>query len=192
MNTRLLGVFFVVGSAVGALDGVRTIALGGSLTDPYDTLSLIAGIVLAVGVIAGLLGMIHLNAIGSNALVRALGFIPIIGFGLQILANILQVVGVLTTANNPLAGFASILQIVGMLIVGILTIAAKTWRGWRRFLPLLTVVIIPIYFGLSGAIGNLTLAGLLGLSIYVVYGLLGYVIATTEPVAVQQKLATSP
>jgi len=188
MNTRLLGVLCIVGSAVGALDGVRTIVLGGSVSDPFDTISLVAGIVWAIGTIAGLLGLIRLNVIGSNALVRALGFIPIIGFGLQILANILQIVGVLTTANNPLAGIASILQIIGMLIVGILTIAARTWRDWRRFLPLLTVVIIPIYYGVTGAIGNPILTGLLGLNTYVIIGLLGYAIATAEPVAFQQKL----
>lgn len=188
MNTRWLGALCIVGSVVIALDNVRTMVMGVPLAHDYDTISLIAGTVWAIGVIAGLLGMIRLNAIGSNSLVRALGFIPIIGYGLLILANILQMAGLFTTANNSLAGIGWVVQMVGMLVVGILTIAAKTWRGWRRFVPLLTIVIIPIVFGLGSATGNLPISTL---GIYVVYGVLGYAIATAEPVAAQQKLATA-
>jgi hypothetical protein len=77
---------------------------------------------------------------------------------------------------------------VGMVLVGILAIAAKTWLGWKRFVPLLAVVLAP----LSLAIGNM--AGSLQLGIIPFYGmwvLLGVLVATSEPVRKQQVLAAA-
>jgi hypothetical protein len=133
----------------------------------------------AVGGIAALVSIIQLNAVGTNTVVRALAFVPIIGFVLLILPNIIQLAGMVTTENNTLAGIGWLAQMAGMVLVGILTIAAKTWSDWQRFIPLLTVVMAPVSFGIGIAIGNLTLGTAL---VWVFWILLGYIVATAvEP-----------
>ena len=75
-------------------------------------------------------------------------------------------------------------MLAGMLIVGILTIAAKTWKGWRRFVPLLAIVILPIAFGLDAAMGSQRFASAL---VAVPWVLLGYVIATAATTSIEKK-----
>jgi hypothetical protein len=111
MSNRLLGTLCIVGSVIVLLDAFRQVALG--LDDPFDTIGLIANSVWALGGIAVLVGMIQLNAVGPNTVVRALAFIPIIGFGLLILANIIQLAGMVTTDNNTLAGIGWLAQMAG-------------------------------------------------------------------------------
>jgi len=70
-------------------------------------------------------------------------------------------------------------------VVGILTIAAKTWRGWRRFVPLLASVMFPIGLTIGNAIG---IGGVISGAFWV---LLGYVIATAEPAPTVQPSVTA-
>ncbi len=72
-------------------------------------------------------------------------------------------------------------MLAGMLVVGILTIAAKSWRGARRFVPLLTVLMLPVGFGIGALSGNETIGGVLFFASWV---LLGFVVATAEPAPV--------
>lgn len=181
MSTRLLGISCIIGSVIILLDSLRQAALG---IDDFDTISRIAGILWAIGGIAAVIGMIQLNAVGSNTVVRALAFTPIIGFLLLILANIMQLAGMVTTENSTVAGIGWLLQLAGMVLVGILTIAAKTWTGWRRFIPLAAVVAAPVGF----AIGNLTLGAAI---VWLFWILLGYVVATAEPRPVLQPGVTA-
>src|SRR5512146_3336672 len=139
MNTRSLGMICMVGSAVILLDALRMFVLGMETND-FDTINLVTGSIWAIGAIAGLIGLIRLNVLGANPVVRALGFIPIIGFALLILANVFQLAGLYTTDNNTWAGIGWLVEMSGMVLVGILVVAAKVWRGWQRFVPLLAVV----------------------------------------------------
>jgi hypothetical protein len=66
-----------------------------------------------------------------------------------------------------------------MLVVGIITIAAKTWTGWRRFIPLLITVSIPVSFGLGSISGDTRFSGAV---VYLAWIVLGYVVATGSPV----------
>jgi hypothetical protein len=92
----------------------------------------------------------------------------------------MQLAGLVTTDTNMAAGLAWLLQLVGTLLVAILTIAARPWQGWRRFVPLLCIVLVPVGFGLDAALGrNGVGTALLALT----WMLLGYVVATAEPVA---------
>ena len=173
MNTRFLGIICIVGSVIAVLDAFRVSALGKN----YDDVTLITISLWCIGGIAALVGMIQLNAVGSNTVVRALTFLPIIGFVLLILGGVLQLAGAITPENTIFSiGWLALYS--GMVLVGILTIAAKVWRGWRRFVPLLTVVLMPVGFSIGYAVGSLSLGAA---SIYAVWALLGYVIATAEP-----------
>lgn len=180
MNNRFLGIICIIGSVIWALDNIRWVVLG--LTE-FDMISVGVNIIWAVGGICAIVAMIRLNVFGGNPIVRALACVPIIGFVALILGGLMLLAGVDTaTANTPI-GIGWLFQPAGMLLVGILTIAAKTWQGWRRFVPLLCTVIIPVGFALGALAGNTALAVPL---IAVTWVLLGYAIVSAEPVAVQR------
>ena len=174
MNTRFLGIICIVGSVIAVLDAFRLSAVG----ENYDNISIITSSLWCIGGIAALLGMIQLNVVGSNTVVRALAFLPIIGFVMLLLGGVLQLAGAVTADNNTFAGIGWLLELSGMVLVGILTVAAKVWRGWRRFVPLLTVVLVPVGFSIGYAVGSLILGAAF---IYAVWAFVGYVIATAEP-----------
>ena len=181
MNNRLLGTACILGSAVLLVDTGRHVVLGNE--EVFDTIGLLTGIIWALGASAALVGLIQLNAVGRSAVVRALAFLPIIGFLLLILANIVQLAGLVTTEGNTVAGFGWLVQMAGMVVVGILTIAAGNWRGWRRFAPLATIVVVPLSLALGAAIDNMVLAATL---VYIFWMVFGYAVATAGHVPAQQ------
>ena len=174
MNTRLLGSILIVASLIAMLEALRQRA-----PETGDTLSRIVFILWCIGGIAGVVGLIRLNALGTNATMRAAAFLPIIGFVAGILGDGLNLIGGETAqpVTSAILGFAWITILGGMLVVGILTIAAKSWQGWRRFVPLLTVVSAPVSLAIGAAIGSVEIGGALAFSFWV---LLGFVIATAE------------
>ncbi len=185
MNSRLLGAMLIVGSLAVMLAGL----LGG-MPDTLSTADHIAYVLWGVGGIAGVVGLIQLNALGTNATIRATGSLPIIGFVAFILADGLSLLtsGLEKTVYDALISFGWIAILGGMLVVGILTLAAKSWHGWRRFTPLLTVMMMPMAFVIGDAIGNLAVGGTIAYSCWV---LLGLVIATTEPAQTVPQIATA-
>ena len=178
-NNRLLGTVCMLGGAVAVMDSLRWWVLG--LSDP-DTLTGIGFIAWAIGSIAGLLGLIALNVVGASPVTRALAMLPVLGFALLAAMSVLQLAGIIG-GDNPIFGVGWLLIYGGMVLVAILTLAAKTWRDWRRFAPLLTVVAAPIGFGLGALVGNLGLG--VGL-IYLTWVLLGHAVRTAQPVPVPQ------
>jgi hypothetical protein len=132
MNTRFAGLLYMIGSGLLVLDMIRLVSLG---LESFDTTNLLVGILWAIGGIGGLLGMIALQAVGKTLLLRGLACIPIFGFGLLIVGNLMQLAGLVTTETNMAAGIGWLVLLMGMVLVGILTIAAKRWRGWQRFVP---------------------------------------------------------
>src|SRR5688500_570853 len=133
MNNRLLGTLCMLGGAVALMDAIRWGVLGLSVN---DTVTQTSFIVWAIGSIAGLLGLIFLNVVGSSPVTRALALLPVLGFALLGATSLLQLAG-LVGNDHPIFGIAWLLEVAGMVLVAILTLAAKTWRDWRRFTPLL-------------------------------------------------------
>jgi hypothetical protein len=181
MNTRLLGTLCIAGALAVIVDGFRFSGLMASETGFGDRFTALAYLLFGIGGICGIASLIKLNALGTKATARAMGFLPMIGFAGFILGDGLRAAG-LATVESPIimafAGIAWIGMFTGMLVVGILTIAAKTWRGWRRFVPLLTVVSLPISFGVDALIGSPSIGAAL---IHMSWVLLGFVVATAEP-----------
>jgi hypothetical protein len=73
-----------------------------------------------------------------------------------------------------------------MLIVGILVIAAKNWRGWQRFVPLLAAVLMPTGLGFGSAIGSLLVGALIA---HMGWLLLGFIIATRDSTSMEPQLS---
>lgn len=168
MNNRLLGILCMIGGFVVTIAAFTV----GEWANPAG---IIAGIMWAIGGIAGLVGLIQLGALGESAVTRALGFVPIIGFLSLAIGSVMQLAGMVGD-DSGLFGIGWGLQLVGMVLVAVLVIAAKRWRGWRRFVPLLTIVMVPVFFALS----RLNIPGF-AVVFYGTYILLGYAVATAEP-----------
>jgi len=179
MNTRLLGILCIAGSLIAI---VGTLFFQVEFLDTDTTLGKVVGFLWAIGAIAGLIGLILSNGVGSNPMVRAVASLPIIALTLNTVANIAQVAG-LVSPDSILLIFGFLGLMAGMVLVGILTIAAKTWPGWRRFVPLF-IILVMILNGAAGFDNNLGRALSTG-----VWVLLGYAVATAEPAP---KLAQNP
>ncbi len=182
MNNRIFGIVVILGGLVAGLNGFRP--------DNVDTDGSVPLMMWAIGGVFGVIGMLRLNAVGFSPLARAFGLVPLVGF-----VTLIVHIGLKLTTGTGLSdaawfdvmvaiGWISILA--GMLLVGILTIAARVWHGWRRFVPLSTVLTIPLSVGLNAVIGSMTGSAVLPFLIWVV---VGYVIATAEPpVSVGQRV----
>ena len=189
MNTRWLGIIFIVGTVAVILDGMRTWAAG--LEPQTGSISELAYLIWGISGIGAIMGLNRLNAFGSGSVARALGFLPLFGFVAMALLSGLALVGFINEADSlygVLAAIAWLALLAGFVLVGILTIAARTWTGWRRFAPLLTVIIPLVVIGIGEAPGIPDL--FLGLS-YAGFLLLGYAIATAEPASVLPQSATA-
>lgn len=175
MNTRLLGILCIVGSLL-AVVGALLFRLR------YDSAStgmgLVVGSLMSLGIIAGLIGLIQLNAVGSNPVVRAVAFLPIIGVVLSNVGQFARVSGVSSSDSIlSIVGFAGFFGfLAGLVLVSILTVAAKTWPGWRRFVPLFVTVMF--FIGLGFRVDNIYLSHAVSVA---PMALLGYVVATSEP-----------
>ena len=139
MRTRILGIICIVASSIWTLDALRGVALG---LDDVDSLGSLAGTIWAVGSVCAVVGMLRLHVVGANAAVRVLACVPIVGFVLLV-AGVRQLADVVTTDMNVTAAFGWLFQLAGTVLLGILTIAARIWRDWRRFVPLLCVAPVP-------------------------------------------------
>jgi hypothetical protein len=77
-----------------------------------------------------------------------------------------------------------------MLVTGVVVIAAKKWQGFKRYLPLLAGLWIPIVFFVVSRIFGLTLTTLIISGVYatVVFTLLGFSVITStyEPLLKQR------
>jgi|GEM_PF-2704623 len=177
MKNRLPGAALIVSTVIVILNGFRTATTG------PDALTHAVYFLWRIGGICGVLGPIRTNALGSNAVARTLGFLPVLGFASFVLADGLFLLGFVTGTEplfNTLIAIAWTGMLVGTLVVGILTIAAKTWTGWRRFVPLSTVVMIPVAAAMAATLGKQEVGAWLTFTVWI---LLGAVIATAEPVS---------
>lgn len=182
MNTRLLGILCIAGTVIALVAALGQVALD----DSAGTLGDLVLLVWGLGAIAGLVGLIQGNAVGSNPMVRAVAFLPIIALVLNILALIAKIAGT-GTSDNILFIVGYFGTLAGLVLVSILTIAAKTWQGWRRFVPLLVLVMFIAGIGVgsagSSALGNAVL--------FAPWALLGQAVATGEPVPAAPRSATA-
>ncbi len=175
MNNRFLGVAMSISVLLIFADSLtNNPGLG-------DTSTELTYMLFGFGGMCGVAGIIRLNALGTNTVARALGFVPLIGFTAFVLGSALTLGGLIISGDTLytiLASIGWIMMMVGMLIVGIMTIAAKYWQGWRRFVPLLAIVLAPVGLGIGAFTGSQNLGGALAFSGFL---LLGIVIATFGP-----------
>jgi len=158
MNTRLLGILCIVGSAIGVADGVRRVAIGATHEGTFltlDTLMYLGEVFWLTGMFCGFLGLIALRATGANPIFRLLSWLPVVALAIQVLGALIGAVSGAQPAELwPLIA-GQLLYMAGVLVVSILVLAARVWRGWRAFVPLLNVISIPLGAVVATLIGGL-------------------------------------
>jgi hypothetical protein len=184
MNARLLGILCIVGSLAAFADGLRMVAIGttheGTFRDPDALNYLLSMVIWYIGLLCGMLGIIALRATGANIIFRLLSWLPVVGSAVAGVGGLFGLAGVPVSENVPLQ-VGGDLYMVGLLVVSILVLAARVWRGWRAFVPLLNVIAIP----LGGLVYEL-LGGLDGgwyITNAAAAALLGYAIMSSVPTA---------
>ena len=181
MDTRSLGRFCIIASLIAAVDGVRLVLTSHQDIPGFrdlDTIQFLTQIIWAVGVLGALIGLIRLRVTGEHPIFRFLAYLPVVGYVALIIGLILGLAG-LPTANNPIAIVGQLLAMGGMLVLAILILAVRTWKGWRKFTPLLTILSIPLGALIVGATG---LDGWFIVINAAATALLGYAVSTTAPV----------
>ena len=190
MNTRLLGILCIAGNLIAVVVAWVQLASGADSQPGND----IFGLLWVIGVLAGLVGLIQGNAVGSNPVVRAVAFLPIIAVVIVIGIGIAVQFGAATATYESILGtFGYFGWLAGMVLVSILTIAAKTWLGWRRFAPLFVLVMaFFVQTGINTAGGMTPISLALGYTVGLAsWALLGYVVATAEPAPTRAMSATA-
>ena len=182
MNTRLLGWLCIIGSLIAIADGLRLVISGHqdiAGVRELDTLQYITQIVWALGTLCGLIALIRLKLVGTNPIFNILSYVPTVGYIALVIGLFLGMFG-LPTENNPVGIIGQLLSMAGMVVLAILVLAAKTWKGWGKFTPLLIILAIP-----AGAM-LVEITGLDGWFIIVnaaATALFGYAILNSELVA---------
>jgi hypothetical protein len=169
MNIRVLGTLCLIGNGIWVLDSIRWFFRGFG----WDTIDVVVSIICAIGSICGILGLIALKATGPHPILRPLSYLPILGFLFTI---------AITFGNNQDVVsqlIAFFIQAGGMALVTILTLITKSWAGWRKLTPLLTVLAWPIGWAAQSLLGNP--AGLGNLIMGAAWVLLGYAILSSPP-----------
>ena len=155
MNTRWLGVLGMVGGAALTAIEVRHLVMGRPLTGAtIDNVDDFFYAVWGLGIACAMWALYQLGATGKHRLLRAAPLVLMLGGIFMFVGSLLDVVGLMTPTTNIFAGIAWLFILLGMLLVAILALVARTWAGWRKFTPLLCILAIPMLFVLAMAVGH--------------------------------------
>lgn len=98
----------------------------------------------ALGCICGLLGMAALGATGNNFLGRIALGIAILFYAIAAVDALLIALNVYPGIESPFFAISRLGTLVAMLLVGIATLLARRWTGWRKFAPFSVPLAMPI------------------------------------------------
>ncbi|MGK2965233.1 MAG: hypothetical protein ACSLFM_06465 [Tepidiformaceae bacterium] len=137
-RVRLLGVVYAVGGAFWFGVAMWVAArYGGDPSAGSDAFYLSESLWLVVQLLllAGFFGLISSNALGRTVFDRVAIGIGLLGHALFVAA---EVHSLLSGEISDLLAAAALVSAVGFLLIGIAVIRGQRWRGWARFIPLLT------------------------------------------------------
>ena len=102
-----------------------------------------------IGFMSALFSLLLTEATGRSLVGKALLLIPFSGQLCYASTALLPAQTAMTLLPIPLPQLGAILNATGMVLVGIAVLRTGTWRGWLRWLPLLTglypfVVMFPV------------------------------------------------
>lgn len=141
------------------------------------------GMLYLVGWAASAAGMRRLRVAGR--LSGAVFIVQLIGLALAFAFNVLEVTGA-----NPDALLFRVTDLawpvshVFMLVAGALVLAARVWKDWRKWTPLLCGLALPLFFGARPILGGEVAGFIFGALTAVAFALLGYAVRASARNAV--------
>jgi hypothetical protein len=181
-NTHLLGTLGMIASPMLFMEGM--LYAFGYGDSPNARFIPLLGIIYLAGWACSLAGMRQLRATGHGTLPRVIFILQLLGLFLAFLFNVQEMTGA-----NPDSAFFRITDLawpashVFMLVVGLLVLKAKVWRGWRSVVPFLCGLALPAFFAASAVVGRGVAGFLFGILTAAAFMLLGYAVRTSSRAA---------
>jgi len=168
---RPLGAAATAGGLVYLTYGLIFARAGGAVPPALEVL----GAVWALGCLCGLVGIGLLGAAGRGIVGRLALAVAALAYAVAALDALLIAVGVFGVEDSPLFAVSRLGTLAGMVLVGIATVAARRWPGWRRFSPFALPLALPVAIAFSAATGVAAIVPFIGLA----WALIGYAIWST-------------
>ena len=177
MSARLLGTIGMLASPMLMVEGwLYTSGYGDS---PNLRFIPLLGIIYLTGWACSLTGMRQLRATGNGALSKAVFIIQLAGLFLAFLFNVQEISGSTPdTLIYRITDMAWPVSHVFMLVVGVLVLKAKVWRGWRSVTTFLCGLALPAFFAASTVIERGLASVIFGISTVAAFMALGYAVRT--------------
>ncbi|MET8763774.1 hypothetical protein [Lentzea sp. NPDC004782] len=128
--------------------------------------------VFHVLVLVGVLGFARSGAAGTGRAARAGGGLAVAGTAVLLAAELASIPfrAEPLSATGPsvvgaVFGLGTLLTAAGFLMTGVTTLRAGVWRGWRRYVPLVTGVWTALLVGLAATAGIAFGVGVYGLCV---------------------------
>lgn len=137
---QTLGLLAVAGGLAYAIAGIVMIATG---DDEHPVVNVL-GVVWALGALCGLVGIGMLSVAGRGIFGRIALAVSVVSYALVALDALLIMAGTYAADNSPLFAVSRLGSLVGMLLLGIATVAVSRWVGWRRFAPFALLLALPL------------------------------------------------
>lgn len=166
-----LGLLAIAGGLAYAIAGVVMIATGDTDHPVVNVLS----VVWALGALCGLVGIGMLSVAGRGIFGRIALAVSVISYALVALDALLITAGAYAADDSLLFAISRLGTLVGMLLLGIATVAVRRWAGWRRFAPFALLLALPLDILLAVALDQQSALPPVGLA----WMLIGYAVWST-------------
>lgn len=190
MNNKQLGILALIGAPFLCINTYIHVPDPNAHVYVTDSLSGFFDLLYISGWLCSIVGLRRIGAMGHDRFGR---IITVLSLGSLILANIWNVYEMILPNHNTwlyyaLDSFWPISNVV-MIGVGIAVIRAKKLAGWKRYVPLLCGLWLPVTIAASFALGDMAFAISNGYTV-VAWTLLAITVLTSQE-AVSQKVDES-
>ncbi len=180
MKNRILGIIGIAGSPFLLLD---IIINGGSGGDNYNHTSLsgLFSFIYISSWMCSIIGLRNIQATGSGKWGRSILNVQLLCLAMANCWNIYEIIspGANTTIYFILDKFWPLSNLI-MFVTGIAILRSNRLDGWKRYIPLITGLWLPLAIGLTVVIGRNKVSMLLPAAYSVVaWALLGIVVSTS-------------
>lgn len=156
-----------------------------------DALSALLYLVFAVGWFCAVLALRLLRAAGTGPLGRALVTLPLLTLPVAMMQSVFDLVGVRTDSALYMASdLAWPLSMLLTLLVGMAVLFARRLTGWRRFVPLLCGLALPVAILMGVPFGDAGMQLSFPLHTALGWALLGYAVYSAAPRATSRPVFT--
>ena len=145
----------------------------------------VLGVIYTAGWVCSAVGMRRSRVTGDTALSRVVFVVQLAGLLLAFLWSLQEVVHSGIDKGGAFYGVTDAawpLSHLFMLVIGILTVRAKVWGGWRRFAPFLAGLALPVAAASASVAGRGAMGFAFGVMTTAGFLALGYALRTESGV----------